>query len=327
MLDVKRSNNHLGEDPVLAFHSIWSYAKRWRRIPLGPVSLIFRADRTVRISNNVRRRLIRQLRESIHRNRDPRPVPTRVSSGKADKCGGQADRPNTALIVGVGPGLGFALARKFAESDMHVALAARNAERLDPLVGELRMLSKRRILAYGCDATDEISVKTFMSQVSKDFPSPELVVYCVQAFCPGKTVDTELAAFETCWRHNCLGGFIVGREVARSMIPARRGTIVLVGSTSGMIGRADHLNLAVGKFGLRALSQVMARELWPYGIHVVHLVIDADIKENEEFDSTIPQADPEHIADLVYMLYRQPASSWTSELDVRPYNETFWQHC
>lgn len=108
-----------------------------------------------------------------------------------------------------------------------------------------------------------------MARVSTDLGVSELVnlvIYSLQSFGPGRTVDIEVPALKEGWRQNCLGGFIVARESARCMLLHRRGTIVLVGSTSGLLGRADRLNLDVGKFGLRALSQVMARKLWPEGI-------------------------------------------------------------
>ncbi|HEX6361451.1 MAG TPA: short-chain dehydrogenase, partial [Albitalea sp.] len=115
----------------------------------------------------------------------------------------------------------------------------------------------------------------------------------------------------------------------RRMVPAGRGSIVLIGSTSSLIGREGHLNLAVGKFGLRALAQVLSRELWNRGIHVAHVVIDADILEpgSQVADVASRAADPEHIAELVYSVHRQRRSAWTSELDVRPWNERFWEHC
>ena len=232
----------------------------------------------------------------------------------------------TALVVGVGPGLGFAVARTLAARGMRVALASRNAERLDALVDEL-CGEDRIVRAYGCDATDEISVKKVMSLLVKDFAVPDLVVYSAQGFGRGRAIDVEVAAFEECWRQNCLGAFIVAREAERRMAPLGRGSIVLIGSTSSLIGRSDHLNLAVGKFGLRAVAQVMARELGPSGIHVVHLIIDADIREGASAELNLPQAYPEHIADLIYNLHGQPKSTWTSELDIRPYNEAFWQHC
>lgn len=157
--------------------------------------------------------------------------------------------------------------KKLARSGHRVAAASRNAERLDPLVEELEA-EELYACAYGCDATDESSVKKLFSHVSQDYGVPNLVVYCVQYFSPGRTVEIETSAFEDAWRSNCLGGFLVAREACRLMLDSQRGTIILVGSTSSLIGRENHLNLAVGKFGLRALAQVLAREVWPSGMRI-----------------------------------------------------------
>src|ERR1700749_1036930 len=97
-----------------------------------------------------------------------------------------------------------------------------------------------------------------MKHIIRDLGTPTLVTYGVEKFVPGPFVDTSIPAFEECWRHNCLGSFIVANEAARLMTPNGRGTIVLIGSTSATIGRAGYLNLAVGKFGQRAMAQVMA---------------------------------------------------------------------
>jgi NAD(P)-dependent dehydrogenase (short-subunit alcohol dehydrogenase family) len=128
------------------------------------------------------------------------------------------------------------------------------------------------------------------------------------------------------------GGVVFAAQEVKDLpnadkLPRGSGTIVLVGSTSGLSGRENHLNLAVGKFGLRALSQVMARELWDKGIHVVHCVIDADIKENDLQPPSNPQANPEDLADFIFQLHNQPRTTWTSEADIRPFNEKFWEHC
>ena len=111
------------------------------------------------------------------------------------------------------------------------------------------------------------------------------------------------------------------------MSPSGRGSIILVGSTSSIIGRAGHLNLAAGKFGQRAIAQVLARELWPVGIHVAHLLIDADISENDSEGDLGTSSDPKQIAEAVVSIHRQPKTAWTSEMDIRPWNEQFWEHC
>lgn len=285
--------------------------------------MFFRFGRNIRVSNNHRRL---QLRLTSPTATTTVPPLTLVTSHRSDSPSANASSiDETALIVGVGPGYGFELARRFAASGMRVALASRNAERLDELVSELVSLGGK-VVAYGCDATHEKSVQELFSRVTADFGTPHLVVYAVQGWFPGKLIDTEVAAFEDSWRQNCLGGFIVAREAAKAMVLLKRGSIILTGSTSSLMGRASHLNLAVGKFGLRAVAQVLAREIWPSGVHVAHVVIDADVKESDEFES-FPQSEPAHLADAVYNLHRQPKTAWTSEMDFRPWNERFWEHC
>ena len=307
--------------------------KTSRSLPLGPVALFFRFVRRVPVSSNTCRRwwsLLSRQRLAPAGVADAGARPALADSDIDRNSGSSAAaaerRVETALIVGVGPGLGHALASTLAAAGMQVALASRNAERLDPLVDQVRAASGHAVRAYGCDATNERSVQSLMARVSTDLGVPDLVIYSLQSFGPGRAIDIEVPAFEEGWRQNCLGGFIVAREAARRMLPHKRGTIMLVGSTSGLLGRADHLNLAVGKFGLRTLSQVMARELWPEGIHVVHCVIDADIQEDAKA-MDYPQSRPQDIADLIGTLRRQPQSCWSSEIDVRPWNERFWEHC
>lgn len=294
---------------------------------VGSVALIYRVERSFRVTRNSRARL--KLSSRLHQSwRHRRAGRKTVEPARTDFGNTNADviSPEVALIVGVGPGFGHALAMQLAREGFVVVMAARNAERLDAVAKKIQRTGGMAV-AYGCDATKEGSVKELFRHVCGQHGVPGLVVYSLQNFGPGETVDIELAAFEDGWRHNCLGPFLVAREAARVMLPAGQGTIVLTGSTSSLLGRAGHLNLAVGKFGQRALAQVLARELWPKGIHVAHLVIDADIHEGEERDDGGPQSNPHDVAQTVVAIHRQPASAWTSEIDVRPWNERFWEHC
>ena len=310
-------------------HHFWTSSKIWRSVGVGPISVYFRLGRNVGVSSNLRRRLARFIQNLVNPAIDDHSVfPVDCSKPAPSIPENQPER-ETALLLGVGPGLGFALAQRLAASGMNVALAARNAERLDSVVAALKKISPpngQLIQAYGCDATSESSVKQLVSLVAGEMGAPHFMAYATQGFVPGRVIDMEVCAFEECWRQNCLGAFIAAKEMGRVMAASRRGTIVFIGSTSSIIGRADHLSLAVGKFGLRALAQVVARELWSNGIHVVHLVIDADIKENELYNDDI-QTNPEDIASLIHALHRQPRSAWTSEVDVRPFNGKWWEHC
>ena len=307
-------------------NTIWTSAKLWRSLSFGPVSIFFRMGRSTMVSSNRHRRWMRRgwLPTAPAA---PAPSDSTLTSALAVAVAQSPAVTQTALVVGVGPGLGAAIARRFVTAGLNVALAARNVRRLESLATELQSASKATIHAYSCDATSDFSVRSTLALVDKDMGIPDVVVYSVQGCARSQAIDVDTNVFEDCWRQNCLGAFVLAREAARAMVPLGRGTIVLIGSTSGMIARADHLTLAVGKFGLRALAHVLARELGPKGIHVAHLVIDADIKEDELHGPDVPQAEPTHLAELVWMLHAQPKSAWTSEMDARPSNERFWEHC
>jgi len=112
------------------------------------------------------------------------------------------------------------------------------------------------------------------------------------------------------------------------MIETGRGTILLTGATASLRGSARFAALAVGKFGLRALAQSMAREFGPHGIHVAHVVIDGQINtprvramfpDREEHTMLSPEA----IAETYWRLHVQDRTAWTLELDLRPSVERF----
>jgi NAD(P)-dependent dehydrogenase (short-subunit alcohol dehydrogenase family) len=295
--------------------TIWYGLKTWRKLPLGPLSLIYKFERTVAVTRNGTRRANSGRREADV-----------VTEHYARDKENQAPRRGAAVIVGVGPGFGYAMANRLADDGFEVVLVSRNAERLDGLVEQIRS-NGGSAFRYGCDATMETSVIALFDLIKANHAVPDLVIYSIQNFGPGDVVDIELAAFEDGWKHNCLGSFLVARTAARAMLTQSAGTIVLIGSTSAILGRSGHLNLAVGKFGQRALAQVLARELWPRGIHVAHVIIDADITDDETHVDEEAHSDPAHIAEIVVNLHNQPKSAWTSEIDVRPWNEKFWEHC
>ena len=228
----------------------------------------------------------------------------------------------TALVVGVGPGLGTALARRFAKAGMTVALARRDADKLKDLAGEIGGR------AYGCDVADAASVAALFESVERDLGAPGLVAFNAGAYMRGGILEIAPEDFERCWRIGCMGGFLVGQAAAQRMVPAGKGTILFTGATASLRGSAGFMNLAMPKFGLRAVAQSMARELGPKGVHVAHVIIDGQIAgerpgyrpEERGQDSVLS---PDAIAGSYYQLHIQPRSAWTQELDLRPYAEKF----
>jgi NAD(P)-dependent dehydrogenase (short-subunit alcohol dehydrogenase family) len=227
-----------------------------------------------------------------------------------------------ALIVGAGPGLGAAVARRAAKDGMRVAVSSRKAEKLE---GVAKAIGAK---AYACDATDPKAVDDLVASVSRDLGVPDLVVYNAGAYAPGTVLETEPDVFLNAWKNGCFGGFLVGRAAAKAMLPRGRGTILFTGATASLRGGARFVNLATGKFGLRAVCQSLARDVQPKGIHVAHVIVDGQIaadrpgyRPSERGEDAVLSADS--IADTYMALHRQHRSAWTLELDVRPWVEKF----
>ena len=230
----------------------------------------------------------------------------------------------TALVVGAGTGLGAALIRCFAGAGLSVAAALREPEKLAPLIEELDGGAR----AYPCDATKESEVQTLYDNVASDLGEPDLVVYNAGAFVKKGILDSTAEELERCWRVGCLGGFLVGQRAARIMVAKGRGSILFTGATASMRGGAGFHNLAVPKFGLRALAQSMARELGPQGIHVAHVIVDGQIMSDARAHLARERPpdgllDADAIAGNYLTLHRQHRSAWTQELDLRPWAEKF----
>ncbi len=236
-------------------------------------------------------------------------------------------RDQIAMVVGVGGGLGAALGRRFAAAGMKLALAARGDKITQPLAEEINGAGGTA-RAYRIDVTIESDVEALFDGARSDLGEPDLVVFNAGAYQRTSVLDASAEDFERCWRTGCLGGFLVGRAAARGMAARGSGTIIFTGATAALRGGAGFINLAVGKFGLRALAQSMARELGPSGVHIAHAVIDGQINGPSHAGMTEEIAagallDPNAIAETYYQLHRQDRTAWTQELDLRSAVEKF----
>ena len=230
-------------------------------------------------------------------------------------------------VVGVGPGLGRALAVRFARGGFAVALVARQDESLRPVQAEIEGFGGA-VRSYVGDATNEKSVGATFARIREELGAPEALLYNAGAFQAGGILELSVTAFEQAWRVNCLGGLLTAQAVVPGMLERGRGSILYSGATASLRGSARFAGLAVGKFGLRALAQSMARELGPKGIHVAHVVIDGGI-DTPRVRTMLAGRDPQTllapmaIAENYWNLHAQDPSTWSQEIDLRPSVEKF----
>jgi NAD(P)-dependent dehydrogenase (short-subunit alcohol dehydrogenase family) len=224
-----------------------------------------------------------------------------------------------ALIVGTGKGLSASLARLCAKEGMAVAVAARNAEKLAPLVKETGAK------AYTCDAGEAAQVDKLFADVGRDLGVPDLVVFNASQRVRGPVAELDPAAVQRAIHVTCFGGFLVGRAAAQAMLKRGSGSIQFTGASASVKGYVNSATFAMGKFGLRGLAQSMARELAPRNIHVAHFVIDGGIAAEARPADGAPDRwlDPDAIAQTYLNIHRQHRSAWTWEVELRPWVENF----
>lgn len=138
-------------------------------------------------------------------------------------------------------------------------------------------------------------------------------------------LETTVEDFASSWRIATLGGFVCAQETAPDMIAAGEGAMLFTGATSSVRG-GGWLAFSSAKFALRGLAQSLARELWPQGVHVAHVVVDGMIgAAGEVAIAGEPKLDPDRIAEAYWHLASQHSSAWTLELDLRPAREKFFE--
>ena len=231
------------------------------------------------------------------------------------------------VILGAGPGLGAAIARRFAREGFAVALMARRKENLSAIRQEIEDANGTG-MTVEADATDAESVAQAFDRVREGLGDPEVFAYNAGAFQMGSILDLIPEQFDNCFRANCSGAFYGAQQVLPAMMEKGSGTIILTGATASLRGSANFAALATGKFGLRALAQSMAREFGPQGIHVAHVVIDGQIdtpqlRESQPDREESTTLSPDAIADIYWELHTQDPRAWTLELDLRPAVEKF----
>jgi NAD(P)-dependent dehydrogenase (short-subunit alcohol dehydrogenase family) len=222
-----------------------------------------------------------------------------------------------ALIVGAGSGLSASLARRFVADGYDIVLAARDIEKLGPLVEETGAR------AIACDASKKNDVNRLFEALIADCGTLDLVVYNPSMRTRGPITEIDPDEVEIGLAVTVFGAFLVGQAAAKRMTGQGSGSIFFTGASAGVKGYSQSASFAMGKFGLRGLAQSMARELAPRGIHVAHFVIDGGIRPRDVDQGNDKMLDPDAIAETYYQTHRQHRSAWSWEIEVRPWLETF----
>ena len=220
------------------------------------------------------------------------------------------DKP-IALVIGAGDYLGSAIARRFAREGFHLVITRRRGD-LGALSAEITALGSSATAIHS-DARDEAQVSELIDRVEAELGPLRVAVFNVGGNVRFDICETTTRVYRKVWEMCALAGFLVGREVARKMLPRNEGTILFTGASASLRGGRGFAAFAGGKHALRALAQSMARELSPQGIHVAHVIVDGLIR-NEATAEFLPDLyaskgdggiiEPDDLAEIYWQLHK-----------------------
>ena len=228
-----------------------------------------------------------------------------------------------AIVTGVGPGTGSAVARRFAASGYRVAMLARNKQRLDARAGELPSA-----VPMACDVSDSATLERVLDEIDQRFGPPKVVVHNAVSGAFGKFLEVAPEVLRANFETNVMALLHLARRVAPRMIAAGGGALVMTGNTSALRGKPNFAGFAPTKAAQRILAESIARDLGPQGVHVAYLVIDAVIDvpwarqrfKDEPDDFFI---EPAAIAEEIHHIAHQRRSAWSFLSEVRPYRKSW----
>ncbi len=234
----------------------------------------------------------------------------------------QSNRP-VCVVVGVGPGNGAALARRFAKEGYQVALLARRTEFTLELAAKLDGAR-----AYACDVTDAASVEHTFGAIRKELGEVDVLVYNPGIGVWANVEDISAEDFEASWRTNVFGALLTSKQVIPAMKKNKHGSIVFIGATASRRGGPRAAAFAPAKAAQKSLAESMARHLWPAGIHVALVILDG-VVDTPATRKKLPEKPdgyfikPDDVADNVVWLTRQKPSAWSFEIEARPFGEVW----
>ncbi len=234
---------------------------------------------------------------------------------------------SVCAIIGAGEGLGRALAAKFASQGFDIALISRT-ESGSAAAREAAAAVSANVRYFCADATRPETVEAALAQVTDEMGDIDVLIYNARgSFTACEPLDMSYAALEDVFQVEVIGAFAAAKSVLPAMIKRSRGSVFFSSATAAFRGSGKYPLYAIGKFGLRALSQSLSKAYAKDGVHIVHVRLDCDLDVpimreayGDTYDTT-SLASPDDVAESYWLAHLQPRSAWSNEIELRPCTE------
>lgn len=232
-------------------------------------------------------------------------------------------------IIGAGDGLGQSLARKFAANGFDIALLSRSETGSAAAHAAAREAAPDATVAfYKVDAMQPETVEQGLQAAASAIGPVDVLIYNVRGGMNAKPpLEMTYAEMRDIYEIEVVGAYAAARAVMPAMIERRAGTVIYSSATAALRGSGTNPLYAIGKFGLRALAQSLAKAYARNGVHVAHVRLDCalDVPLVRQYygDKIKPEqmSNTDDVAESYLWVHRQPRSAWSNEIEIRPYTE------
>lgn len=220
-----------------------------------------------------------------------------------------------AILAGAGARLGQSLISRLKAGGMNAAGLGR------------RQPAETEGAFHTVDLSDAAATDALISDLIATHGAPRIVVHNTAELMIASFAETALADYQRTWTSMVQTLVVLAQSTVQPMVDAGGGALIVSGATASLRGGARFSAFASAKFALRGLTQSLAREYQPMGLHVAHVILDGIIdSERSRTRRTLDPAKmmmPEDIAEMYWQIAHQPPSTWSHEVDLRPASEGF----
>ncbi|WP_106396412.1 SDR family NAD(P)-dependent oxidoreductase [Actinocorallia populi] len=209
-----------------------------------------------------------------------------------------------AVVIGAGPGIGRAVARRFAREGLPIALIARGAETLSAAARDLAP-SGVRVAALAADSSDDTALRAALDRAADELGPPDVVVYNAAVVRADALGELSVRAHLDAWAVNVVGAVTAAAHVLPEMARRGGGSFIITGGMPEP--KPQYVSLSLGKAGVRTLVALLDREYGPSGVHVATVTVDGPVAPGTDFD-------PDDIAEHYWRLHGQPRHRWEREV-------------
>ncbi|MFC6157962.1 SDR family oxidoreductase [Kribbella jiaozuonensis] len=206
------------------------------------------------------------------------------------------------VVVGVGPGIGLAVARRFVREGMSAGLVARSEATVKAAAEQL---GSADVLPVTADVTDEVGLRSALDRVVEAFGVPEVVVYNAALIQADRVGDLTAEQHREAWAVNVVGAITTAAHLAPAMAERGSGSFLITGGMP--LSKPDYASLSLGKAGIRTLVALLHQQYGAAGVHAASVTVSGGVGPGTGWD-------PDEIAQHYWRLHQQAPADWIDEI-------------